>query len=428
MTEALRVAILAHSHPAIKKGGGEIVAHRSYVHLRQLCDYASLFAVAPREVPGSSSLFASDEQIVKYAEAEYLLSGSGYDNFLGTTSDWKTLDCIADICEDAGINVFHFHHFFRLGVNSASYLRGRFPQAAFVLTLHEYLSVCYMHGQMLKRNSRLLCERASPVDCHLCFPEHTKEEFRFRATLFAQNFRSFDVITSPSEFLARRHEEAGLTPAIRVVRNGTSGLIISNPEKKALPDVRKKFAFFGQATPFKGLDIYLNAAVALLEKHGAVATFAVFGCDVATIKAMPECRDLVRPLRKWASQVHLRGAYDPRTVLDHMQASGWIVVPSVWWENSPLVIQEAFLAGRPVICSGIGGMREAVTDQHDGLHFSPNDWGDLAEKFENCIFEEALWSRLQQGVRSPNNVENMNDEFVRIYKEILKGNNNPTMP
>ena len=171
----------------------------------------------------------------------------------------------------------------------------------------------------------------------------------------------------------------------------------------------------------------MKAAVALLEKHGAVATFAVFGCDAATIRAMPECNELVRPLRKWTSQIHLRGAYDPRTVLDHMQASGWIVVPSVWWENSPLVIQEAFLAGRPVICSGIGGMREAVTDQHDGLHFSPNDWGDLAEKFENCISEEGLWSRIQQGVRPPNNVEKMNDEFVQIYKEALQDSNNPAV-
>ena len=51
----------------------------------------------------------------------------------------------------------------------------------------------------------------------------------------------------------------------------------------------------------------------------------------------------------------------------------WVVVPSLWWENSPLVIQEAFLHGRPVICSDIGGMAEKVTDGVNGLHFRAGD-------------------------------------------------------
>ena len=41
-----------------------------------------------------------------------------------------------------------------------------------------------------------------------------------------------------------------------------------------------------------------------------------------------------------------------------MRQADWIVVPSIWWENAPLVILEARAAGRPVICSGIGGMAE----------------------------------------------------------------------
>ena len=52
-----------------------------------------------------------------------------------------------------------------------------------------------------------------------------------------------------------------------------------------------------------------------------------------------------------------------------MSSVDWVVVPSIWWENSPLVIQEAFMHGRPVICSDIGGMAEKVNDGVDGLHF-----------------------------------------------------------
>ena len=58
----------------------------------------------------------------------------------------------------------------------------------------------------------------------------------------------------------------------------------------------------------------------------------------------------------------------------------WVVVPSIWWENGPLVILEAFQHGRPVICSDIGGMSEKVTDGVNGLHFRRGDPRDLARR------------------------------------------------
>src|SRR3954470_12642331 len=135
----LRVAVFAHSHPVLTKGGGEVVAHRSFMHLRQVCDHASLFAVAPSEVAGADSIFARDERTVEYDRDEFLLRVQDYDSFLGTTDDWQLLDEIVSICEAQRINVFHFHHFFKLGVNAAAYLQSRFQEAAFVFTLHEYL-------------------------------------------------------------------------------------------------------------------------------------------------------------------------------------------------------------------------------------------------------------------------------------------------
>ena len=74
----------------------------------------------------------------------------------------------------------------------------------------------------------------------------------------------------------------------------------------------------------------------------------------------------------------LAGKYDHDDLPRLMAEIDWVVVPSRWWENSPLVIQEAFLHGRPVICSDIGGMAEKVTDGVDGLHFRVGDPRSLA--------------------------------------------------
>ncbi|WP_336489403.1 glycosyltransferase [Methylobacterium nigriterrae] len=415
----LRVAVLAHSHPALTKGGGEVVAHRSFLHLREVCGHASLFAAAPAAVAGASSIFARDERIVEYDRDEFLLNAQHYDTFLGSTGDWQLLEEVAAVCEAQKINVFHFHHFFRLGMNAAAYLQTRFPDAVFVLTLHEYLSICYQHGQMVKRNTRLLCDRSSPIDCHLCFPEHTKEEFRLRRNFFAQAFKNFHAVTSPSRFLADRVEAAGLAEPIQLVRNGTSGLPVPAAGQSP-PDLHLKFAFFGQNTPFKGLDVYLKAAISVLERLGPVATFSVFGCDALSACQMPDCQDLAPALAKWPGCIQFRGIYDPRAVVDHMRSCGWIVVPSIWWENSPIVIQEAFLAERPVLCSGIGGMSEAVSHEGNGLHVRPNDPADLASTFERCLADREVWSRLQSGITPPQTIEQMNGEFMRIYQDVRR--------
>ena len=75
--------------------------------------------------------------------------------------------------------------------------------------------------------------------------------------------------------------------------------------------------------------------------------------------------------------VHVRGRIahdDVARVLSNLDV---LVVPSIWPENSPLVIREAFLAGVPVVASRIGGIPETVTDGVNGLLFDPGDAADL---------------------------------------------------
>src|SRR5262249_1399492 len=48
-----------------------------------------------------------------------------------------------------------------------------------------------------------------------------------------------------------------------------------------------------------------------------------------------------------------------------------LVVPSLWLENSPLVIHEAFMAGIPVVGARIGGIADLVEDGVSGLLYDP---------------------------------------------------------
>ncbi len=59
-----------------------------------------------------------------------------------------------------------------------------------------------------------------------------------------------------------------------------------------------------------------------------------------------------------------------------------LILPSENYENFPVTIVEALACGTPVICSRLGAMQEIVMDKLTGLHFTPGDPDDLAEKVE----------------------------------------------
>jgi glycosyltransferase involved in cell wall biosynthesis len=114
--------------------------------------------------------------------------------------------------------------------------------------------------------------------------------------------------------------------------------------------------------------------------------------------------------------VRLHGRYRPQDLPSLMADVDWVVVPSIWYENAPLVIQEAFQHGKPVICSDIGGMAEAVTDGVDGLHFRAGSSGALADTLLRAATTDGLWESLASGVRP---VRAM-DDHVRALQDVYE--------
>lgn len=103
-----------------------------------------------------------------------------------------------------------------------------------------------------------------------------------------------------------------------------------------------------------------------------------------------------------------------------------IVVPSIWVENSPLVIHEAQQARVPVITANVGGMAEYVHHEVNGLLFQHRSTSSLAEQMQRFIDDPPLASRL--GARGypfseagdiPD-VETHVREIERLYEQVLQ--------
>ncbi|WP_112321386.1 glycosyltransferase [Oceanibium sediminis] len=361
-----RVAIIAHTHPQFTLGGGELAAHRHFSHLRAL-GIRSHFVGMTVNPKATGRYFGDGQRVLTLGAQDHVLLTGGMDGFSmefdQAEDEQRTLDFLLSLNAD----IYHFHHIWNVGAGTIRRLRAARPDAQLILTLHEYAAICANHGQMITRPGGQLCSGASPIACAGCFESHVPFDFVLRKQRLREVLDQFDLLISPSHFLRERFEQWGVPQGrIAVLENGLPASPAPLAETLETLDTKSRsFAFFGTLTPTKGLDVLLRATDWATTACGAQdLSLNVFGVSEEQARGM--WPGLVIP-----DNVRFRGRYRPEDAVELMSRVGWLVVPSVWWENAPVVIQEARAARTPVIASDIGGMAEKT--QGFGLQCPPGD-------------------------------------------------------
>jgi len=401
-----RLAIVSHVHPSLSKGGAEISAYALFKALGALGHDAVFIAAVPQ---------ARLNEVVLASEREFAVGHdpAAYDHFYHIGGS-DTRDALVDIVLRTGATLVNFHHFMNMGINAVRAV-AELPGLTSLLTIHEYLAICHNHGQMITLPNQRLCEASSPRACQGCYPEHSLQQFAMRRSHFFDAFGAVDGFVSPSRFLAGRFVEWGI-PAdrIAVIENGLRACGQPAPARRRRAGDRSwVFGYFGQITPFKGLPTLLDLAdqIAGYEELPERIRLRVHGNMVGQSQAF---------LDRFAAAVdrhpHLSyaGPYENSDVPRLMADCDYVVVPSIWWENSPVVIQEAHATGRPVICSGIGGMAEKVGDGISGLHFSPGDPHDLLRAIE-IASDQQIYDDLRSKLPLPHSAESMAQSYVEAF-------------
>jgi len=389
------VCVLAHAHPDFSKGGGETAAYRHYQTLAG--EGWDVRFVAAVELPGGQSPSDRGETFARYGEGETLYAVSGMEDDRLWWRNAEERRALVRLLAGFGSDVYHFHHYWRAGLDLVAELAEARPDARLVVTLHEMLAVCAHHGQMIRTRSRELCRKETAQRCLQCFPDLTLERLRLRKAMMIAGLRRFDHFVYPSHFVAERYRAWGLSPDdATVLENYIGDDLLALPRRpRDSARLAGRFAFFGQPTEFKGLDVLIPAFAAALAES-PLLSLVVYGATAEeTLRFFPQ---LERPIALAADRLTFAGRYDAADVVGLMSSVGWVIMPSIWWENSPVVIQEARRAGTPLIVSGIGGMAEKVHDGVDGLHFRVGSAPDLARAMLEGAVPEAH-ARLSASLR-----------------------------
>lgn len=408
-----RVLVVASGHPDFSKGGSEVAARETVLELNRRDGWDAWLLASNRHVglQHTGTLFSLVGQ-----NGRELLLHSTTQHFLFNLNDpERVAHEFSELLHSIKPDVVHFHHYVHTGIELLRFARRALPQATILLTLHEYLAICNRDGQMVKKDGQL-CYRSSPGECHLCFPSHTPQDFFLRRSYILSFFELVDHFVAPSAFLRDRYVDWGLPPErISVVENGQPEGNVAEEPSHGEASIPARFGYFGQITPFKGVDLLLDAFSLLQPQVRENATLSIFGGG-QNLHGEEFAQRMDTMLRTNGPQTKYYGPYEPPDMPRLIRDIDWVIVPSLWWENSPLVIQEAFKHRRPVICSDIGGMAEKVRHGVNGLHFQARSPRALADVMTSVIAQPTLWSRLRDGIVPPPSIRQTVDELIGLYE------------
>jgi len=282
--------------------------------------------------------------------------------------------------------VVHVHNFFPL-LTPSIYDACRAAHVPVVQSLHNYRLLC-VNAEFFRDGH--ICEECLgkmvpwPGVLHACYRRSRGASAAVALMQTMNRLRrtwsdKVDLYIALSEFSRSKFVQGGL-PAHKIVVK--PNFVSPDP---GLGAGRGRYALFvGRLTREKGLDTLFATWAHVYEQ----IRLKIVGDGPAA--------DFVGAMVRKTAGVEWLGACSRGRVLALMKDAWVLVFPSLYYENFPMVIAEAYAAGLPVIASNVGSMSSLVDHGRTGLHVRPNDPADLTAKLLwlwNRPWQRTLMSR-----------------------------------
>jgi glycosyltransferase involved in cell wall biosynthesis/GT2 family glycosyltransferase len=315
-----------------------------------------------------------------------------------------------------------------------------------VLHCHDYWALC-ARVQMIRPDGER-CDDNMGAGCYLCVKEKWLEHVALARKLGALSgplaplaapflgqeeyahlterhaavpaaYLDADLLISPSRFLRKKLLDSPLFRGADPHRflysdNGLRTDHLRALSKSPDPEGRVRFGFIGTLAWYKGGRVLVDAMAKLKGERAVLRVWGSF--DPARD---PHHAELLQAVAASGAAVEFRGRFDNARLSEVYAEIDALVVPSIWYENSPITIHEAWMARTPVLASKLGGMAEFVRDGVDGLLFEPGNADDLAAVMRRFSAEPELRARLARDFPRAKSIEDNAAELEFRYRGLV---------
>jgi glycosyltransferase involved in cell wall biosynthesis len=282
-------------------------------------------------------------------------------------------------------DIVHVHNFFPL-LSPAIYEVCHAAGIPVVQTLHNYRTIC-ANGLLLRNGQSChLCVNNSTIwgVIHRCYRNSFVGSMALGRMISVHRKRgtwrnNVDQFIALSTFSRKIFIEAGF-PEDRITVKPN---FVKDPANVTMEGPREGALFVGRITEGKGLLYLLEAA----SKYNFSLRVVGDGPDITALKKIATDRTM------------FLGHLSRERVFEEIRRAAVLVVPSIWYENCPVVVIEAFACATPVIGSRYGALSEMINDGVTGFLTPRADSKSLGEKISQVLTDKDLARRLRSGAR-----------------------------
>ncbi|MEI2829307.1 glycosyltransferase family 4 protein [Pseudomonas mosselii] len=224
-------------------------------------------------------------------------------------------------------------------------------------------------------------------------------------TLVSLYNHGYKGAVAPTAFLKKAYLANGVEVPMHALWFGIDIDRSAKPERPAehLPTI----GFIGQIAPHKGTDLLVDAFQRL---PAGSAKLKIYGPAEQDPLYMQDLRS-----KAAGGNVEFLGTFDKGDMVDILRDLDLLVIPSKWYENSPLVLLNALATHTPVLVSDVLGMTEFLEPGVNGLAFERGNATDLYKQLSKLVSQPELLYMMAKTTNYERTPEMMARETFAIY-------------
>ena len=284
----------------------------------------------------------------------------------------------------------------------------------YIITLTDFFLICPKYT--LYTSSSTLCH--GPDGGRACMalcPEFQYDFIMNRLNTGRNVLFNAKAVVSPSKFLSNMIKEEFPDLRIQIINYGMNYSTIRKNTRKYSMEDEVVFCYAGSLNHHKGVHILVEAFKNVISSHSILNIYGS-GADQDYVSALVA-------MAEGDSRIRFCGVFPGEKVGEIFAGTDVVIVPSIWYENTPLVLREALACNVPVICSDAGGMTENINIGVNSFVFRTGDSQHLEQLLQTVTDNPEILAPMKTTLSQSTfpTVEQEAYAYDRLYGRVING-------